>query len=99
MRSLLSVYIFKGLFEVFFPQRPVKEHSKHLRKIVCSFKKDSSPPYTLLLPIKISEKLRVWCQHFVHYSVKRTLVGVGMIMSSVLEKGKRREVRTICIFC
>ena len=100
MGSFLSLYIFKGLFEVFFPHRPIKEHSEHLRKIVFSFKKDSPPPYNLLLPMKMSEKLGFGLN--ILYPAEQENRGggrgLGVIMSSVLVSEGRREVGNTCIF-
>lgn len=98
MGSFLSLYIFKGLFEVFFPQRPVKEHSEHVIKIVCSFKKDSPPPYNLFLPMKMSEKLGFGLNILYPAEQENHEVGVGVIMSSVLASEGRREVGNTCIF-
>lgn len=98
MGSFLSLYIFKGLFEVFFPQRPVKEHSEHLRKIVFSFKKDSPPPYNLLLPMKMSEKLGFGLNILYPAEQENREGGLGVIMSSLPVSEGRREVGNTCIF-
>lgn len=86
MGSFFLFIYSKDSLKYFSPKRPVKEHSEHLIKIVCSFKKDSPLPITCFLPMKMSEKLGFGLNILYPAEQENHEVGVGVIMSSVLAK-------------
>ena len=55
--GLFFLFIYSKDSLKYFSPKGQSKSTQHLRKIVFSFKKDSPPPYNLLLPMKMSEKL------------------------------------------